>query len=323
MNARNLTMTLMVVIGGALTACNPAASTQATLTWSTTGALTTSMPATPTILITSRTASLTPVPIVTQTPSPEGSKHVTLTIAPTKTRAATPAPVVPTLSQQQASDLVAHLLSAPECALPCLWGIRTGQTYTNTISHFQSLGLPLYSGDVRAVTVTDVKGNRDYDVQFRIKQQGGLVSEIAVFGGPPNRPNRQYEKDWAHYQWTSILSRYGKPSRFYVHLSPLLEGPGNGGEFVIVMLYEDMGLTISYNATIPSDVFRAGSDRVCVDFSQVNSIGLTLYTPGDAKIVNDFASDENAYSVLATPGPDDFYRAFSSDAVPHCLPLKK
>jgi hypothetical protein len=174
------------------------------------------------------------------------------TLRPTRSGVPTtaPAPVVswtppPTLSPDQAAIMVTGLrITNGDCALPCWWGWRPGEsTGGSVLSFFSALGARIWSSagspqppssspstniEVSFALTPSVKGGARFVVRDEI---------VSLIWAPPTETGKLF-------LLPSLLARYGEPEQALVRT--YASAPGDYLPFVLVLFYEDLHFMAVY-----------------------------------------------------------------------------
>jgi hypothetical protein len=198
----------------------------------------------------------TPVPSPTLTSTPF---HI-LTPTPSDTPI-----VIPTLSVEDARLRLLDLLAENgDCRLPCLWGIKPGEssyqeawTRLAPLSSISSLtGFETGLGTIEPSYAIEDGLKIDIFVAFlakdnvvtRISFEGRALKELSGERGVESVfDSALFGEQLAQYMLPQILSEYGRPSS--VLLSTLAEFPSSRygqGHFQILLLYPDQGFLVHY-----------------------------------------------------------------------------
>ena len=146
---------------------------------------------------------------------------------------------------QEEEYLVNNLASNADCELPCWWGIKPGETTSQSVQQmFLNLGkIVSRQEDDRGLQYqTSLFGRHspypfDYTVKHRWFDKNGIVNLFSVTGTALDwSPPQHFAQDWNRYALHEALARYGVPSKVLVHYWTF------GWQYNIALVYEDQGI---------------------------------------------------------------------------------
>jgi hypothetical protein len=237
-----------------------------------------------------RTATRTTIPLK-QSVTPSQTLPVTNTPAVSVTLLPPSLTPLPTLSPNQAQEMVLNLLkNNADCVLPCWWGITPGKTLWQNAYHFlSSFAERIDQGSINASTIFEVyntiPGYRDSIASSYIMTDG-IVEKISVL--PRGTELR--------YQLYQVLTEYGMPDDVLLFMSDV--SPAGSPWFYFYIFYVEKGFTVIFNgeAQLDNNIFQ-----ICPD-----GLGpkLILIPPGSKDL---YWMKRDAYDVpFQIPSINDF-----------------
>ena len=167
---------------------------------------------------------------------------------------------------QEEEYLINNLAGNADCELPCWWGIKPGETTSQSVQQmFLNLGKSVsrtwkiargYAVFGRGLFGRHAPYPFDYAVEHRwlMTRDGTRQIFLGVTGSALNwSPPQHFTQDWSRYALHEALARYGVPSKVLVHYWNF------GVRYDITLVYEDKGFLIRYSGSIigeESEIFR-------------------------------------------------------------------
>ncbi len=156
---------------------------------------------------------------------------------------------------QEEEYLINNLASNDDCELPCWWGIKPGETTSQSVQQmFLDLGKSISRykdyelGQSYRVSLFGRHSPYPFDYVVRLRWyegKNGVVSLFGVTGSALNwSPPQHFAQDWQRYSLHEALDRYGVPSKVLVHYWNF------GLQYDITLVYEDKGFLIRYSGPI-------------------------------------------------------------------------
>ena len=272
--------------------------------------------ASPTVIASSPTSTVTLTPQLTATRRP------TLTQTPASTPTVTPTSF-PTLDSKAKLDYVIRSLKTNRgCELPCWWGITPGKTKWNEmLNSFAAQGID--SRDEGQLNLGVVDRSAPLDVTFQ--QENDLVQAIDVkVDSYDTLGHPQYADAWHRYTLDQMLSQYGIPTQVYLELT-IGAGdwsPGMKQSYDLWLAYDNKGIAIRY----PGELIRDNRGYfVCPVFGNVGGIEIRLQSPNSHTPVVKLEMGYQGYEVngslkeLTGINPQEFYEMFTQVPPQGCL----
>lgn len=225
-------------------------------------------------------ATREPITVASPTPTATSTQTLTPTVEPTPTE--TPF-VIPTPPGKSVTEQVLWLFETNNgCQLPCWWGITPGKTKWETAEKILILfdpniytvsasGLDYYSPAIPLPPEAYEIGNAyasnmypGYIVRNGIVEE--IFTEVSIGDTPPGY--------LTPYILSTFLTTNGQPSEVWLFTYPS-PFEGNDLPFVVVLFYEDKGITALYsdNGTRQGDLVHGCPQEDPVSF-------LSLWPPG-------------------------------------------
>lgn len=164
-------------------------------------------------------------------------------VIPSKTATLTPPP---TLNPEQAQDTIKTLLQEPvDCPAPCFWGIIPGRTTLGeTTNILTRLGLEINNITSESKNFYNIAYNFDGGISMDVTLTvvNALVTDMQVDIHPePQKPDTT--RKWLAYSPETLIKRYGSPSKvdFFV-------GGGPNPLYLIDMYFDKVDLIIHYDS---------------------------------------------------------------------------
>lgn len=243
----------------------------------------------------------TKAPEATETP-----RSTPTQIPPTLTQTPTAAPSTPlptaTLTREEEGAILAELMQTNgDCELPCWWGIMPGESSLETTrENFAEKGLGVESNWVGI--------NGGYVVSAQFEVEDGIIQAINVGSDYLTGVNDRsaFLSGWQRYSLMNILSRHGVPSRVLVY-HPFQFDPGGGPAYHLLIFYEEVGIVVEYRGSV--EQLNGDHFRACPDLTNVGSIELLLYPPGQVENVVERVLPPDNIDYIA--GPETVYDLIS------------
>jgi hypothetical protein len=247
-----------------------------------------------------------------------------------------PSMILPTAQEEE--YLVNNLASNADCEVPCWWGIKPGETTSQSVQQmFLNLGKSVSRNeDIRGLQYeTSLFGHHspypfDYTVEHRWFDKNGIVNLFGVTGSALNwSPPQHFAQDWSRYALHEALGRYGIPSKVLVHYWDF------GWRYDITLVYEDKGFLIRYSGPIGGGEFDFTSDKplnICPTQNKPFEITIWMTQPASKALAN-FEYGRWDLSPSHSPMPaleevsgmtvQDFYQTFLNPNATTCLTVPR
>lgn len=198
---------------------------------------------TPTAIIASTlpSTSATPLPIISQTPTFTPTVTSPPTLEPTITLTS-----LPELSRQASESEIKELLqNDTKCEPPCFLGVIPEKTTVDELKLiFNRFRLPLYDyeGKGRAYALEKFP-NSEIPPETRFNLGDGLIKSMEV------NIDRSNQFEWSIYSPSTILKRYGTPSKVTFGLQVIHEPTPTPWKswYHMTFFYDDLDLIILYH----------------------------------------------------------------------------
>jgi hypothetical protein len=236
---------------------------------------------------------------------------------------ARPASLSPVFTVEEDALLVEMLQANGGCDLPCWWGITPGATSVQDaqqvfLAYGKPVGIPWWSSDQPRYLVgafgQHIPVLFDYVVEHEFSAEGDIVSCLRVVGEPPvwASYSQRLNSDWQRYSLSAVLTRLGSPSQ----VSVFHDHPTCGDAYQLRVLYDDLGIKISYDGVVNRE---AGTVTICPAAGGFVGIRMTLFSP--ALIADEELEREHgAYGDLDSDiDPEIFYQTFVDSNTQTCL----
>lgn len=180
------------------------------------------------------------LPILSQTPSFTSTAFLTQTLEPIATL--TPMPV---LSQQDSESEIKELLqNDTDCKMPCFLGVIPEKTTVDELKNiFNHFGVPLhdYQGKGLAYAI-EQSPISEVPPQAIFHIDNEVIQSIRVY------PNGLNQFEWSIYSPSSILKRFGTPSKVTFGLQVIHEPTPTPwkGWYHMTFYYDNLGIIINY-----------------------------------------------------------------------------
>jgi hypothetical protein len=238
---------------------------------------------------------------------------------------------------QEEEYLINNLASNADCELPCWWGIKPGETTSQSVQKmFLNLGKSVSrQEDGRGLQYrTSLFGRYspypfDYTVEHRWFDKNGIVNLFSVTGSALNwSPPQHFAQDWNRYALPEALARYGVPSKVLVHYWSF------GWQYNIALFYEDQGFLIAYSGLIGDGSFDYSEKplRICPAQNRPTEISIWMAEPKSDTLKRlGFNHGEidpaESYALSLEEVTDvtvqDFYNTFLNPSATTCLTVPR
>ena len=284
-------LSLLFVLGLALSACGPSQTQSAP-------------PA--------KTSTPSLIPTVTQAPIPPTATVTPLPTIPTLTS-------LPTLNSDQAKETIQALLREPvDCLAPCFWGITPNKTTLEEAKqNLAHLGIrPQYTNTQDNKEYYDSSYTFDYGLSISplLETQDGVIQNLVV-NITPELQQPGVPRGWLVYSPETLISKYGLPSRVDFFL-----GRREPPRYTMQMYFEAVDLIIQFGSF--DITFVPDGIRVCPLLDQYDSIRIWFganpeHPPGAAVHLEEGSTlTMEEFSLLMTKEPDNACFNLKADAFP-------
>ncbi|HCK65304.1 MAG TPA: hypothetical protein DHW49_03490 [Anaerolineae bacterium] len=221
---------------------------------------------------------------VVSTSTPQSTTSPTLFIKPTITLTSTfIAPTfeaIPTLGTDESfSSLRNYLKNEPPCQLPCLLGIRPGQStfleVKKILAEFSGISNDLYFKQVTDIWVVGILGvdinEGNSVIGFRSHFVTKIDKDVILYTGfrayPDNYREGNTYADEDHnnllfaYTLPQIVQTYGLPTQTLMTADLNVSEPTSPDDFIIRVLYPELGIFIKYD--MPMEI-KENTYKFCV-----------------------------------------------------------
>ena len=237
---------------------------------------------------------------------------------------------------QEEEYLINNLASNADCELPCWWGIKPGETTSQSVQQmFLNIGKTVSRNeDSRGLQYRTSLLSRhspypfDYTVEQRWFDKNGIVNLFGVTGTALNwSPPQHFTQDWSRYALHEALARYGVPSKVLVHYWDF------GWRYDITLVYEDKGFLIRYSGLIgDGEIDYDKPLNICPTQNKPFEITIWMTQPASKALAN-FEYGRWDLSPSHSPMPaleevsgmtvQDFYQTFLNPNATTCLTVPR